>query len=43
VLWNDGYSKESLKQVSVAMLDPVMSILDTKAEAMINGALYLFS
>ena len=43
VLWNDGWSKESLKQVSVAMLDPVMSILDNKAETMINGALYLFS
>ena len=27
VIWNEGWSKESLKQVSLAMLDPVMDIL----------------
>ena len=42
VVWNEGYSKESLKQISAAMLDGVMSILGNKAEEMINGGLYLY-
>lgn len=43
MVWNEGWSKESLKQVSVAMLEPVMNILDKKADDMINGALFLYS
>ena len=41
VVWNEGWSKESLKQVSMNMLDSVMNILGQKAEEMVNGALYL--
>ena len=42
VVWNEGYSKESLKQISAAMLDSVMGILGNKADEMINGGLYLY-
>lgn len=43
VMWNEGWSKESLKQISASMLEPVGNILDKKADEMINGALYLYS
>lgn len=41
IIWNDGWSKESLKQVSRAMLSDVSEILENEAEKMIDGALYL--
>ena len=42
VVWNEGWSKESLKQVASAMLDPVINIIGQKADEMINGALFLY-
>lgn len=43
VIWNEGWSKDSLKQVCRSMLDPVMNIMNNKADEMINSALLLYS
>ena len=43
MVWNEGFSKESLKQISASMLEPVMSIIEKRADEMINTAIFLFT